>query len=123
MEKDVIEAGYWALFFGVFFAESIKNVAKGTANSLQENINSYLQSEILTLNLLADDSDEEFQRKLEAAPKAKENIISKLETNSELCDELETELQLKFSQITVNADKIAQLNINPTHVEQKIENF
>jgi hypothetical protein len=78
----------WLLFFGIFLAETVKNIAKGSANSLQQNIGSFLQQEFIALNLNSDETSEEIQRKLDAEPEIKEQIRRKIEENPNLLNQL-----------------------------------
>ncbi|MCU0240475.1 MAG: hypothetical protein MUC29_13630 [Pyrinomonadaceae bacterium] len=100
-EKD------WLLFFGVFFSETIKNIAKGTANTLQNNVGSFLKTEIISLNLNTDDTNEEIQKKIESMPEVKAEIQKKLETNSDLLNELK---------LTLNKEKARIINTK-TYIE------
>ena len=79
---------FWGLFLGVFFAETVKNIAKGSANMLQERVSSVLQPEFVALNLNADDTSEQIQRKLEEKPQIKEIIRQKIQAQPDLLDHL-----------------------------------
>lgn len=76
------------VFLGVFLSETVKNVAKGSANSLHERVSDYLKPEFISLNLNAEDSTEEIQRKLEAKPEIKQTILEKLEAKPDLFNEI-----------------------------------
>ena len=76
------------LFLGVFLSETVKNLAKGSANSLHERAGKYLEPEFISLNLNAEDSTEEIQRKLEAKPEIKQTILEKLEAKPDLLKEI-----------------------------------
>jgi hypothetical protein len=84
---------YWMLFFGVFAAETIKNIAKGSANLLQENLHSILKPEFTALNLSIEDSPEAIQKKFEARPEIKEAVRHKLEADPDLLNQLVTVLK------------------------------
>ena len=83
----------WVLFFGVFAAETVKNVAKGSANLLQENLHSLLKPEFTALNLSIDDTPEGAQKKLEDHPEIKELIRHKLESDADLLGQLTAALR------------------------------
>jgi hypothetical protein len=100
-EKD------WFLFFGVFFSETIKNIAKGTANTLQNNVGSFLKTEIIALDIYKDDTDEEIQKKIESMPEVRTEIQKKLEAKPDLLNELK---------LTLNNEKARIINTK-TYIE------
>lgn len=76
------------LFLGVFLSETVKNLAKGSANSLHERVGEYLQPEFISLNLNAEDSAEEIHKKLAAKPEIKQTIFEKLDAKPDLLNEI-----------------------------------
>lgn len=83
----------WILFFGVFASETIKNMAKGSTNVLQENLHSLLKPEFTALNLNVDDSPETVQKKFNNHPEIQEIIKNKLESQPDLLEQLNSALK------------------------------
>jgi len=79
---------FFALLIGVFFSETTKNVAKGSANLLQESWKDRLDKQFISLGLDFDDTPAEFQKKLEAKPEILEQVNQTLEANPDIVKEL-----------------------------------
>lgn len=79
---------FTAQIIGVFLAETVKNVAKGSANTLYNNSNLLFYSEIMTLGLNDSLNAEEITRQLEAKPEVLETVRQKLNDHPKLAEEM-----------------------------------
>ena len=118
-----------AAFLSPFLIKAGEKVSEKTVEALfdsrediAEKYTGLFKDEILTLGLNESSTAEEITKQLQANPEVKEEIRKKIETNQDLLNELVTALQLKDRGISINAEKIAQVNINST-VTLNIENF
>lgn len=116
-----------AIFIGTFFAETTKNVAKGTANLMQESFKSRFDREFISLGLSIDDTPEELQKKLQAKPEILEAVQQKLESNPDLIKELLEIIRQQTGKETIetniNAKNIGQVINNPTGSINQTNNF
>jgi hypothetical protein len=79
---------FTAQIIGVFLAETVKNVAKGSANVLYNNFNLLFYSEITTLGLNDSTDAEEITKRLEAKPEVLEIVQQKLNAHPQLAEEM-----------------------------------
>ena len=95
-------------------------------HSLATSFTELFHTEIHTLGLSDNATTEQITKKLEAKPEIEEEILKKVEANQDLLKEL-IEIARKshnpeFEGLTINAEKIAQVNYHST-VTLNIENF
>lgn len=109
---------FMALLIGAFFAETVKNVAKGSANMLQESVKSRFDREFTQLGLSIDDTPEQFQKKLQEKPEILEAVQQKLEANPDIIEELLEIIREQTKKETIGtaikAKNIGQVINNPT---------
>ena len=93
---------------------------------LAEKFKGLFNTEIISLGLSDTSSSIEISKQLEAKPEIKEEISKKVANNQDLLNELIIHSNLSANPalkgIAINAEKIAQVNINST-VTQNISNF
>lgn len=116
-----------ALLIGTFLSESTKNLAKGSANLMQESVKSRFDREFITLGLSLEDTPAEIQKKLEAKPEILEAVQQKLEANPDLIKELLEIIKQQTGKQTggsnVNAKNVGQVINNPTGTINQNNNF
>lgn len=96
---------YSAQIIGVFFAETVKNVAKGSANLIYNNFNLLFHSEITTLGLNDSTDAEEITKQLEAKPEILELVRQKLNAFPQLAEEMSKTIET--SKVTAGRDIIS----------------
>ena len=77
-----------AQIIGVFFAETVKNVAKGSANLIYNNFNLLFYSEITALGLNEAINAEQITEQLRAKPEILETVRQKLNAHPRLAEEM-----------------------------------
>lgn len=95
---------------------------------LAEKFQGLFKTEIISLGLSGRDATAiEVNKQLKAKPEVKESVNNKIADNQDLLNELvEAFKQMPeagYEGVTINAEKIAQVNIRPNSVSQTIENF
>jgi len=114
---------YSAQIIGVFLAETVKNVAKGSANILYNNFNLLFYSEITTLGLNDSTNAEEITKHLEAKPEVLETVRQKLNAHPNLVEEMSKTIKEQtgkdLREITSNTyiEKGENITINQTGVQ------
>ena len=114
MMEDVF---FWGVFFGTFLSETVKNLAKGSANILQEKVGEFLKPELNALNLSAEDSPKEIQRKLEEKVEIKEQIVQKIESHTELFKQLKEAIN-KLQVRKIKAENYFE-HVNEVNIDQR----
>lgn len=118
-----------AQIIGVFFAETAKNIAKGSANLAYENFHLFFDSEITSLNLSDSVDAEEATKQLEARPDILEKVQRKLTAHPALAEEISKAISEKLGnsiQITANNIKNAEnfsINQSGAQFAQEIKNI
>jgi len=124
-----------AAFVAPFLMKAGEKVTEKTVETLfdsrkelVERFHGLFKTEIISLGL--NDSEttaSEVTKRLEAKPEVKESVNKKIADNPDILNELiEAFRQMpdaEYEGITINAQKIAQINIRPQSVSQNIENF
>ncbi len=115
---------------GVFLAETVKNVAKGSANALYSNFNLLFYSEITTLGLSEATGVDEIANQLEAKPEMLESIQLKLLAFPKLAEEMSNTIKKntrKLNKIQANnyIEKVDNFTVNQSggQTAQTINNF
>jgi hypothetical protein len=83
-----MDANFTATFCAVFLTETIKNVAKGSANWLKDNGESLFYEEFTQLGLNQSATTEELAKQLEAKPEVIEAIQTKVAASPDFVKEL-----------------------------------
>lgn len=83
-----MEPTFTALLLGVFLSETVKNVAKGSANWIGSNGESLFYSEITSLGLSESATPEEITKQLQAKPEIVRVIEQKVEASPDYVREL-----------------------------------
>lgn len=104
---------YTAQIVGVFLAETVKNVAKGSANLLYKNFDLLFYSEITELGLNNTSESDFVAKQLEANPKILETVRQKLSAYPELAEEMEKLVQKN--------NELSQRNITSQIYNEKVE--
>ena len=107
-----MDTNFMALVLGTFLAETVKNVAKGSANWIAENGNSLFQTEIISLGLSESATPEEIAEKLKAKPEMIKVIEQKIE---EKPDFVKASFEATKTQITNSIGNVN--NINAKNIE------
>ena len=107
---------YSAQIIGVFLAETVKNVAKGSANLIYNNFNLLFYSEITALDLNDSTSPEQITKQLEAKPEVLETVQQKLNAHPKLAEEMIKTVreQLGNDLRTINANTYIEKGENIT---------
>lgn len=123
-----------AVFLAPYLQKGGEKVAEKTVESLfeyrkdlAEKFTGLFSTEIISLGLSDSPTSSEISKQLEAKPEIKEIVGKKIAEQQDLVKELvEASKQIpqaEFNAITINAEKIAQVNIDPHSVSQTIDNF
>ncbi len=123
-----------AFFLAPFLKKAGEKVTEKTVEALfnsrqdlAEKFKGLFRNEIISLGLNDSATPAEISKQLEAKSEVKEQVNKKITDNQDLLVELieafRQTSQTEFEGITINAEKIAQVNINPHNVSQTIENF
>lgn len=124
-----------AAFVAPFLMKAGEKITEKTVEALfdsrkelAEKFQGLFKTEIISLGLNnAEPTAVEVTKRLEEKPEVKESVNKKIADNQDLLDELvEAFRQMpdaEYEGITINAQKIAQVNIRPQSVSQTIENF
>ncbi len=108
-----MDTNFLALLLGTFLAETVKNVAKGSANRLGSNGKSWFYPEFTSLGLSESATPEEIIKQLEAKPEMIEVIQQKVESSPAYVKEL---FEITKTRIMSNSGNVNNINAN------KIEN-
>jgi hypothetical protein len=124
-----------AAFVAPFLMKAGEKVTEKTVEALfdsrkelAEKFQGLFKTEIISLGLSGRDATAiEVNKQLKAKPEVKESVNNKIADNQDLLNELvEAFKQMPeagYEGVTINAEKIAQVNIRPNSVSQTIENF
>jgi hypothetical protein len=132
MEATMLSA--IAVFLAPYLQKAGEKISERTVETLfdsrkdiAEKFLALFDTEIISLGLSDSASTAEITSRLEAEPKVKENVGRKIADKQDLLKELADAFkqlpQAGAATITINAEKIAQVNINPHSVSQTIDNF
>lgn len=121
-----MEIGLGTLVLGVFLAETVKNIAKGSANWLKDNGKSLFYEEFIQLDLGEFASPEQITKQLEAKPEVIETLQKKIEASPDYVKQLFEEIKQKFEQKlegknVINAENIGTV-INDSQAPITITN-
>jgi hypothetical protein len=118
-----------AVFLSPYLVKAGEKISEETVKTLFESrqdladkFKGLFRDEIISLSLHEAPSLEETIKLLEAKREIQETIRKKVEANQDLLNDLVSVLSVKISGVSINAEKIAQININST-VSQNITNF
>lgn len=123
-----------AVFLSPYLKKAGEKVAEKTVetlfNSHEELAHKFkglFSNEIITLGLDNSPSIAEINKQLEENPQVKDEINKKIADNqgllSELVETLKKTSHKDYGGVSINAEKIAQINVNPQDVSLRIENF
>ncbi len=84
MNQDI----FTAQIIGVFLAETVKNIAKGSANIVYENFHLFFDNEITALSLSDSINAGEITKRLELQPQILEKVQRKLMSHPTLAEEI-----------------------------------
>lgn len=107
-----MEVGLGILLLGVFLSETVKNVAKGSANWIGSNGKSLFYDEFTALGLSESATPEEIIKQLEAKPQMIEVIEQKVESSPDYVKEL---FEVIKAQIKNNSGNVN--NVNAENIE------
>ena len=101
-----MDTNFWALFLGAFMAETVKNVAKGSANWIGSNGKSLFYNEFIELGLGESATPEEITKQLKAKPEIIEVIEQKIESSPDYVKELFEEIKAQTKNNSGNINNI-----------------
>lgn len=107
---------------GEKLSEKIVETVFDSHQTLADKYKSLFKEDMIALGIDQYSTTAEINKMLEDQPEIKSSIYQKIRNNKDLLDELIKSAQAIDDRITINAAKIAQININST-VTQTIENF
>ena len=107
-----MDTNFMALVLGTFLAETVKNVAKGSANWIASNGNSLFQPEIISLGLSESATPKEIYAKLQAKPEMIQVIEQKIEKSP---DDVKALFEATKTQITNSIGNVN--NITAENIE------
>lgn len=121
-----MDANFTATFCAVFLTETIKNIAKGSANWLKDNGKSLFHEEFTELGLGEFATSEQITKQLESKPQVIEAIQNKVDASPDFVKELFEAVKLQTqkdfeAKNIVNAKNVGTI-INDSHAPITITN-
>lgn len=114
------------LFLGVFLAETVKIAAKGSANWIKENGESYFYQEFTKLGISELSKPEQISKQLESKPEIIKVITDKVEQSpdfvKELYEKIKSEIENQYSAKNVIKAKNIGTVINDSQAPITITN-
>jgi hypothetical protein len=111
---------------GEKLVEKSVELAFDSRRDLLESFSTLFREEIITLGLNNALTEDDVEQQLAVNPEIRKNIDVKIANNQDLLSEFVSVLRQtspeKFANVTINAEKIAQINYSQ-NVSQHIENF
>jgi hypothetical protein len=131
---DSVTLSAIAVFLAPYFKKAGEKIAEKSVEKLfdsnreiAEKFAGLFKDDIISLGLNEPVSTSEITKQLEEKPVIKEEIRKKVADNQDLLMEailtFSRMSRKEFDGVTINADKIAQVNVNPQSVSQTIEEF